>query len=75
MAARWEYLFVTAEFNGEWRIHWKNDTEIADWETGLNLFAASNTLGDEGWALVATPDWAGAPGTTSRRLIFKRPKE
>jgi hypothetical protein len=71
-AVRWEYLFVVAEFDGEWRLRWKNETEIAD---GPGLFAGVSQLGEEGWELVATPDWAGAPGTTSRRMIFKRPKE
>lgn len=71
---RWQYLFVTAEWDGEWYVRWKNETEIKDWNAGPSLFVSMDQLGDEGWELVSTPDWEGAPGTTARRLVFKRPK-
>ena len=72
---RWEYLFITAEWDGEWRLRWRNENEIADWKNGPSLFAAVDALGGEGWELVSTPDWQGAPDTHARRMVFKRPKE
>jgi hypothetical protein len=72
---RWEYLFVTAEWDGEWRVRWKNEAEIKDWKSGPNLFASVAELGDGGWELVSTPDWPGGPDSHARRLVFKRPKE
>jgi len=75
MRTRWEYLFVTAEWEGEWRLRWKNETEIADWKKGPNIYAAVDALGDDGWEMIATPDWEGAPDSHARRMVFKRPKE
>jgi hypothetical protein len=72
--ARWEYLFLTAEWDGVWKARWRNDSELANWKDGPSLFATVDQLGDDGWELVSTPDWPGAPDSQARRLIFKRRK-
>jgi hypothetical protein len=69
---RWEYLFLTAEWDGQWRVRWHNDSEVPDWKAGPSLFASVDQLGEEGWELISTPEWPGAPDSHARRLIFKR---
>lgn len=71
---KWEYLFLTASWTEGWHARWVNDTEIDDWAAGPSLFSYVNSLGDEGWELVSTPEWVGAPDSQARRFVFKRPK-
>lgn len=71
---KWQYLFLTAAWDGGWRPRWVNDAELPDWNTGPSLFSYVDQLGEEGWELVLTPDWVGAPDSQARRMVFKRQK-
>jgi hypothetical protein len=66
----WEYLMIADGDDGKVnRVQWLNQHELKDWKRGPAFMDYANTLGAEGWELVAAAG-AGSP----RGLIFKRPK-
>ena len=69
---KWEYLFLTAEkINKKWQPRFVDGKELANWDTGLNLYDYANKLGSEGWELV-TVKWQAKEDMTHHRFVFKR---
>lgn len=79
---KWEYLFVVPDEESN-KVHYVNGKELSNWKTGPDLYSYLNTLGSQGWELVAVPytEIGYSYGHTNtayyrdltRRFVFKRP--
>jgi hypothetical protein len=73
---QWEYRVVTFQDYKGWRPRYQNGRELADWTGGPLLHQYLQSLGDEGWELVAASAGERLYGSTdTHQLYFKRPKE
>ena len=71
---KWEYLFVSCEFEKEqWRPKYVNGQELKNWHD-INLYDYSNKLGDEGWEMVNTTSHGAGNFTYIFRVVFKKPR-
>jgi hypothetical protein len=72
---KWEYLFVSVEAFGDFKVvWWRQGSEVGQRKPHPTLFEFAEELGEQGWELVAAPmtkDWTS---DSYFKLIFKRPK-
>lgn len=52
MMHTWEYLFVVADYAGEWRPHYVNAEPLPNWKELPNIAVYANQLGQQGWELI-----------------------
>lgn len=66
---KWEYLMIADDDDGAAsKVRWLNKQEVPNWKRGPSFMDYANSLGQQGWELVAAAG-SGSP----RGLIFKRP--
>ena len=68
----WEYLFVVADYAGEWRPRYVNAQELDNWKEQPNIAVYANQLGQQGWELINVVLATEGHITLDYRLFFKR---
>ena len=68
----WEYLFVVADYAGEWRSRYVNAQQLDNWKEQPNITLYANQLGQQGWELINVVLATKGRMTLDYRLFFKR---
>jgi len=75
--AKWEYLFVEANYECGWKPRLVAGESITDWQDGMSLYQFCDFIGQQGWEMLsANSTYANSDNngnlTRELTLVFKR---